>query len=139
MKHLLETNVGANRLRDKKLLLYGTCVEDKYPKILNDFLKDREPIHICLETFHMDHVGYKLVNIIKYSQIKNLTILTIDGSPHCYQLHVLGQDIIRHFEPNLKVEHWVIEKGELFKIPYKAITVARHLHRIKKLLEDPDK
>ena len=136
LKHLLETNVGSKRLRGKKILLYGTCVEEKYPDILKDFLKDKEPLHICLETFHMDHVGYKLVNIIKYSKIKELTILTIDGSPHCYQLHILGQDIIRHFEPKLKVKHYVIEKGEIFEISYKTITVSRHLHRVKKLIDE---
>ncbi|MHA1271582.1 MAG: hypothetical protein ACTSPY_17445 [Candidatus Helarchaeota archaeon] len=139
MKHLLETNVGLKRLKEKRILLYGTCVEDRYPEILDEFLEGREPLHICLETFHMDHVGYKLINIIKYSKIKDLTILTVDGSPHCYQLHVLGQDIIRHFEPELKVEHWVIEKGRLYKIPYKVITIARHLHRVKQLEENAQK
>ncbi|MHA1232255.1 MAG: 4Fe-4S ferredoxin [Candidatus Helarchaeota archaeon] len=139
LRNLLETNVGAVRLRNKPLLLYGTCIEERYPEILEDFKKDREPIHICLETFHMDHVGYKLANIIKYSKISELTILTIDGSPHCYQLHVLGQDLIRHFTPELKVEHWVIEKGKLYKIPYQVITVARHLHKVKKLVENSEK
>ncbi|MHA1696953.1 MAG: hypothetical protein ACTSWR_10185 [Candidatus Helarchaeota archaeon] len=138
MKHLLETNVGAKRLQNKKILLYGTCIEDRYPKILNKFLEEREPLHICLETYHMDQVGYKLANIIKYSKIKDLTILTIDGSPHCFQLQVLGQDLIRHFKFDLKVTHWVIEKGELIEIPYNIITIARHFHRVKKLAENTD-
>ena len=136
MKHLLETNVGADRLKNKKILVYGTCIEEKYPDILKKFLENREPIHICLETYHMNHVGYKLFNIIKYSHVNDITILTIDGSPHCYQLHVIGQDLIRHFGLDIKVSHWVIEKGKLFEIPYKAITVARHLHKVKKLIEE---
>ena len=83
----------------------------------------------------MDHVGYKLVNIIKYSKIKELTILTIDCSPHCYKLQVLGQDIKRHFAPEIKVSHFVIEKGALHEISYQAITVARHLHHVQKFLD----
>ncbi|MBD3229686.1 MAG: 4Fe-4S ferredoxin [Candidatus Lokiarchaeota archaeon] len=138
MKHLLETSVSEKRFRKKKLLLYGSCIEENYPEILKQFLKkeDIEPIHICLETFHMDHVGYKLANIIKYSKIEFMTILTVDGSPHCLGLHMIAQDIIRNFSPNLIVEHWVIEKGKLFQISKEAIKTARHLHMVKQLLEE---
>ncbi|NVM54080.1 MAG: hypothetical protein HWN66_10305 [Candidatus Helarchaeota archaeon] len=136
---LLELNVGDKRFRDtQKLLLYGTCVPDRYPAILKEFTEGRTPVHVCLEAFHMDHVGYKLVNIIKYSKIEELIILTIDGSPHCYQLHALGQDIKRHFtsEGKVKISHFVIEKGEIHEITYQTITVARHLHRVQKLLDE---
>ncbi len=135
--YLLEVNVGDQRFREtQKLLLYGTCLPDRYPEIFEKFSAGRTPIQACLEDLHMDHVGYKLVNIIKYSKIKELTILTIDGSPHCYQLQVLGQDIKRHFAPEVEVSHYVIEKGVLHEISYQAITVARHLHRVQKLLNN---
>ncbi|HUY01493.1 MAG TPA: hypothetical protein VMV49_18160 [Candidatus Deferrimicrobium sp.] len=134
---ILECNVGDERFKKtQKLLLYGTCLPDRYPEIFKQFSAERTPVHACLEDLHMDHVGYKLVNIIKYSKIKELTILTIDGSPHCYQLHCLGQDLKRHFitEGEVKISHFVIEKGTLHEISYQAITVARHLHRVQKLL-----
>ena len=134
--YLLECNVGDKRFQQtKRLLLYGTCLPDRYPEIFEKFSEGRTPIHACLEDLHMDHVGYKLANIIKYSKIEEMTILTIDGSPHCYQLHVLGQDIKRHFAPEVEISHHVIEKGELYEISYQTITVARHLHRVQKLLE----
>ncbi|MHA1263760.1 MAG: hypothetical protein ACTSRS_00850 [Candidatus Helarchaeota archaeon] len=134
---ILECNVGDERFRKtRRLLLYGTCLPDRYPKIFQEFAEGRAPVHACLEDLHMDHVGYKLVNIIKFSKIQELTILTIDGSPHCYQLHVLGQDILRHFtsEGEVHVSHFVIEKGTIYEISYQAITVARHLHRVQKLI-----
>ncbi|MFX1297048.1 MAG: hypothetical protein ACFFD2_19625 [Promethearchaeota archaeon] len=135
---LLECNVGAKIFQDsQKLLLYGTCIPDCYPEIFKEFFKGKIPVHVCLEDHHIDHAGYKLVNIIKYSKIKELTILTIDGSPHCYQLHTLGQDIKRHFtsKGEVKISHFVIEKGDVYEISYQAITVARHLHRVQKLLD----
>ncbi len=140
LMYILECNVGDRRFKaTQKLLLYGTCLPDRYPKIFKEFAAGRTPVHACLEDLHMDHVGYKLVNIIKYSKIKELTILTIDGSPHCYQLQVLGQDIKRHFAPEIEVSHFVIEKGDLYEISYQAITVARHLHRVQKLLNEKNK
>jgi len=132
---ILECNVGDKRFQEtKKLLLYGTCVPDRYSSIFKQFIVGWTPIHACLEALHMDHVGYKLASIIKYSKIEDLTILTIDGSPHCYQLHALGQDIKRHFASDLNVFHYVIEKGEVFSISSQAVSVARHLHRIQKFL-----
>ena len=139
---ILECNVGDKRFQNtQKLLLYGTCLPDRYPAIFEEFSAGRTPVHACLEDLHMDHVGYKLVNIIKYSKIKELTILTIDGSPHCYQLQVLGQDIKRHFtsEGEIEISHFVIEKGVVHEISYQTITVARHLHRVEKLLNEKKK
>ncbi len=141
MSRILECNVGDKRFQTThKLLLYGTCVPDRYPEIFEQFTLGRTPIHACLEALYVDQVGYKLVSIIKYSKISELTILTIDGSPHCYQLHVLGQDLLRHFSNagELAISHYVIEKGEVFEISYKAITTARHLSWVQKLLE-PEK
>lgn len=135
--YILSTNVGDKRFRDNPhLLLYGTCVPDRFPTIFKQFAAEKTPLYACLEDLHMDHVGYKLVSIIKYSKIEDLTILTIDGSPHCYQLHVLGQDLKRHFAPELSISHFVIEKGNVYEISNQAITVARHLHRVQKLLND---
>jgi hypothetical protein len=134
---ILSTNVGDQRFRDNpRILLYGTCVPDRYPTIFKQFATGRTPVHACLEDLHMDHVGYKLVGIVKYSKIEDLTILTIDGSPHCYQLHVLGQDLKRRFAPEMHIAHFVIEKGDVHEISYQTITVARHLHRVQKLLND---
>ena len=137
MYNILSINVGDQRFRDNpRLLLYGICVPDRYPAIFKQFAAGKTPVHACLEELHMDHVGYKLVSIVKYSKIEELTVLTIDGSPHCYQLHVLGQDLKRYFAPEILVSHFVIEKGEVYEISYQAITVARHLHRVQKLLND---
>jgi len=137
--NFLSSNVGDQRFRDNPhLLLYGTCVPERYPTIFEQFSKGKTPIHACLEEFHMDHVGYKLASIIKYSKIEELTILTIDGSPHCYQLHALGQDIKRHFASEVNVSHYVIEKGEVYEISPQTIIITRHLHRVQKLLNQKE-
>ncbi|NVM01765.1 MAG: 4Fe-4S ferredoxin [Candidatus Helarchaeota archaeon] len=138
MFNLLETNLGDNELREKRrILLTGTCLIRRYPDILKDFLKKfNSPAqqHICLETHHMDQVGYKLTLMIRYSSIEELTILTIDGSPHCLQLHYLAEDQCK-FYPDLKINHFVIEKGTVHEIESKAVKISRHLHKVQKLIK----
>ena len=111
---------------------------ERHPTIFEQFSIGKTPVHACLEEHHMDHVGYKLASIIKYSNIKEITILTIDGSPHCYQLHAMGQDIRRHFDPEVNVSHYVIEKGEVYEISPQTIIITRHLHRVQKLLNQKE-
>ena len=137
MYNLLETNLGDNELRKKhRILLTGTCIMKRYPDILQEYMeKFNSPahIHICLETYHMDQVGYKLTLMIQYSRIEELTVLTIDGSPHCLQLHYLAEDQ-RKFYPDLKINHFVIEKGKIHEIEPKAVKMSRHLHKVQKLV-----
>ncbi len=78
----------------------------------------------------MNHAGYKLASIIRYSNIRRVTALTVDGSPHCVQLHYLLEDIKRHFVPELLTTHYVIEKGELFSVTPEAVKRSRHLSKI---------
>lgn len=138
MYNLLETNLGDKELRQKKrIILTGTCLIRRHPEILKEFLEKFDSpahVHICLETYQMDQVGYKLTLMMDYSDIKELTVLTIDGSPHCLQLHFLAEDQ-RKFHPNLKINHFVIEKGKVYEIEPNAVKAARHLHKVQKLIK----
>lgn len=137
MYNLLETNLGDKRLREKrKILLTGTCLIRRHPEILKEFLDRYENpahVHVCLEAYHMDQVGYKLTLMIRYSSIEELTVLTIDGSPHCLQLHYLAEDQ-RKFH-DLKINHFVIEKGKIHEIEPRAVKASRHLHEVQKLIK----
>jgi len=132
-------NLGDRKLREhQKMLLTGTCLSTQYQDIFKEYnVDDRRHVHICLETFHSDQVGYKLAMMIKYSKVKDILILTIDGSPHCLQLHILVDDINKHFFNNeVKVKHVVIEKGKIHEIDNKNIKISRHLHKIQGLCDN---
>ncbi len=131
---LMCTNVGASHLRTTgDLLVIGSCIPDRHPDILKRLQTDdptRPVLHVCLEETHMNQAGYKLASIIRYSGIKSVTALTVDGSPHCVQLHYLLEDIKRHFVPELMTSHYVIEKGELFRVTAEAVKRSRHLSKV---------
>jgi len=137
-QYLMRINVGDQRLREKQnLLLVGSCT-DRYPDLVKEICEKEGGhvvIHICLEETHMNQAGFKIGSIVKYSDIKQVTILTVDGSPHCVQLHYAVEDIKRHFAPEIETAHFVIEKGRLFEISPDTVKRSRHLSKIQKMTD----
>jgi len=133
---LLSTNVGSRRLRRcKRLLLVGSCVLQEHHKILEEYAEGRVCLHVCLETFHMNMAETKLACIIKMHHPEELVVLTVDGSPHCLQLHVLAEDMRRYFNLEVGIKHVVIEKGKTHVVSREAVKTARHLHKVQRLLD----
>jgi len=109
----------------------------RYSDIVSKYSKQGENavLHICLEEVHMNHAGYKIASIVRYSKLEQLTALTVDGSPHCLQLHHLIEDIKRHFTPEIRVQHFVVEKGVVHEISSESVKLSRHLSKIEKDLK----
>lgn len=82
----------------------------------------------------MNMVETKLACIVKIHQPVELFVLTVDGSPHCLQLHVIGEDMLRYFNFNLEVKHMVVERGKPIPIDAVVVKTARHLHKVQRLL-----
>lgn len=131
---LLTTNVKHERLSGSSLLIHGTCVDVEAPKIFREFSKGRIPLHACLEKDHMNLVGFKLATILKTSKPKDIQVLTMDGSPHCLQLHLAVEQAKTIARSDVKVTHYVVAHGESFQISPEAVRTARYLSQIEKLL-----
>ncbi len=132
---LLSTNVKSKVLKEGPLLLYGTCIEAEAPEAFREFSKGRIPLSVCLHKEHMDKVGFKIATIIMTSDPKEITVLTVDGSPHCLQLHLAAEQAKRIAKSEVNIRHFVIEEGKLVEVSRNAVETARHLSRIQKLLE----
>ncbi len=136
IEHLMRVNVGDNRIREKgNLLLIGSCVMGRYGKLVHEFSKKhggQYPLQVCLEETHVNQAGFKIGSIVRYSNLKHITVLTVDGSPHCVQLHYVVEDVKRHFTPEINIEHFVIEKGEVLEVSARAVKRSRHLSKIEK-------
>ncbi|MFX0115735.1 MAG: 4Fe-4S ferredoxin [Candidatus Hodarchaeota archaeon] len=132
---LLETNVGDRRFREtKKIVLVGSCVINRTDLFLESF-KNQPWVSICLEAVHVNHAGFKLAQMIQYSKIQEITVLTVDGSPHCIQAHFLAEDIKTRFVSNLEVKHFVLEKANISQVSSKAVKLARHLSKVEKIIQ----
>ena len=137
MQHLMRINVGDKRLRNKgKILLVGSCM-DRFPEIVKEFTQrdgGQAVLHVCLEETHVNQIGFKIGSIVKYSEISEVTVLTVDGSPHCVQLHYVIDDVKRHFAPEITTKHFVVEKGAVHEISSDAVRKSRHLSKIQKMI-----
>jgi hypothetical protein len=111
-------------------------VFEEHPEIAKEYAKGRVCLHICLETFHMNMAETKLACIVQLHKPTELLVLTVDGSPHCLQLHVIAEDLRRQFHLDLAVKHVVIEHGHPFVIGEAAVKTARHLHSVQQLLDE---
>jgi hypothetical protein len=128
---LLKTNVKSRKIGED-VLLYGSCIRDEYPEVLKSF-KQGTKFSVCLEEQHMDMVAWKVTSIVRNRNPEEISVLTIDGSPHCVQLHYIAEDVKEVF-PSLAVKHYVIEKDELFEISSSAVKKSRHLKGVEDLL-----
>ncbi|MEM3664279.1 MAG: hypothetical protein QXW47_06875 [Candidatus Jordarchaeales archaeon] len=129
---LSETNAGSHTVQGKDVLIYGSCISTEHPEVFREISRGRTSLSACLEAEHMNMIVYKLVYMFK---LKNppasLTILTIDGSPHCVQLHYAVQEALRISGAEIPTTHLVIANGKVVEVSSEAVKRSRWLSKIK--------
>ena len=136
VRDFLTTNVGDREImKAKKLLLYGTCIAEKYPKILKEYSEGRVALTVCLERDHMNMVAFKLATMVKSAKLEEITVLTVDGSPHCVQLHQAVSEVNRLFDEPPSTRYFVVEHGKIHEIDAKTVKASRFLSKISKLFK----
>ncbi len=133
---LMSTNCASKRLRiSKKLLLCGSCVKEEHPEIFSQFTTGRIALLVCMEETHMNMVGLKLFDMFDMVKPEEVVVLTPDGSPHCVQLHYVVEDVKKRLRlDGLRVEHYVVDRGKIYKVSAESVKVSRYLRKIEKLL-----
>lgn len=133
-RDLVKTNVYSNSLGDR-LLIFGSCIEDDNPEILDNLSKNMTPLNVCLEEVHLNTVVEKIAAMLMKSKVKEISVVTKDGSPHCIGLHFAVEWAKKLTKcDDLKVNYYVIEHGKLYEISPEEVKIARHLSKIKKLI-----
>ncbi len=125
---LMHTNAKGKHIRAKDILLYGSCVAVEHPDVLDKF-SEYTQLSFCPESEHINMAFYKLIAMM--SVARSLTVLTVDGSPHCVQLHYIADEVKRYSKQDFKVEHFVIYNGKLVQISEKEVKLSRYLAKIK--------
>jgi hypothetical protein len=134
-QELLEISVTSDTIGGR-ILVYSSCIPVDYPDMLERF-KGYTLLRTCLTSHDLEKTAWKLLTIARMNRPVELAALTMDGSPHCIQLHFALEDIRKVYQ-GIRVRHFVIEKGVVREVSGEAVDTARHLSRIEGRLHGED-
>ena len=80
-----------------------------------------------MEKTHMNIAGFKIATMIKVSSPVEVVVLTMNGSPHCVQLHFAVEQAVKLTGSKLKLRHFVVEKNAVREVHRDTVWLARHL------------
>lgn len=124
------------RLKGADILIVSSCLIKLYPKIYEEFSKDKEVLHLCPEG-DLGSVAYgKLASIITSTKPKSITVLTVECSPHCYTLQASVNEALYITGSKIPTKHYVCLDGVAKEISPDAIRISRYLHVVDELLKN---
>lgn len=133
---LLSTNAASKEIRaNPRLLIYGECVRTEHPEVLERASDGRVPLAACPEAEHINLMALKVASILSRLDIEELVVLTVDGSPHCVQLHHGVEEAVKVSGSSVKVKHLVVYKGKASEVSRKAVKTARYLYKVDDLIK----
>jgi len=132
---LIETWVKAPFLQKASLLIVGQCVEAAYPEVFEEFRKARVVLTSCPEMENAAPLTGKLASMLICSNMKDLAVLTIDGSPHCFTLHAAVNEALFIAKTNTPTRHFVIVGNKAREVSAESVRVGRYLHLAQKCIE----
>ena len=87
---------------------------------------------ICLEETHYNKLISKLFNILALGQVNEVGLLTVDGSPHCVQMHYSAKYLKRGLNVSVVFKHYVITKtGDVIEVDTDKVAQSKNLAQIK--------
>ena len=128
---LMSTNAKGKHIRGQHLLVYGSCVETEHHDELKNYVGYTK-LSFCPEKDHINMSFYKLAAMMSVAE--SLTVITVDGSPHCVQLHYIAEELKRYSKNDFEVRHFVITQGKVEEISSEVVKMSRYLHKISKLM-----
>lgn len=132
---LLETWVKAPFLKGSSLLLMSECAEAVFPDLCKKFTKGRVVLASCPTVENPGLMMGKLASILRCSEPKEVTLLTVDGSPHCFTLHSALNQALFLTKSNIPSSRYVIVEGKAVEVSPESVRVGRYLHLVQKCIQ----
>jgi len=132
---LVETWVKSPFLKESSLLVVGECVQTTFPDAYKNFEKRRTVLTSCPEAENHGLIISKLATILVCAKPKDVTILTVDGSPHCFGLHAALSQALFLTKAKTLFHHYVIVKGKASEVSPESVRVGRYLHLVQKCVK----
>ena len=132
---LLEIWVKAAFLKEASLLLVSECVQAVSPDLYKEFVKGRVALTCCPTFESSGLIMGKLASIMACSLPKEVTLLTMDGSPHCFALHSSLNQALFLTKSNIPSSHYVVVNGKAEEISPRTVRIGRYLHLVQKCIQ----
>lgn len=136
LPHLWSIWVKTPVLKDSDILVASACLPLVNPKLFKELSRNRVILLACPERESPAHYG-KLASIIRSSRPRSITVVTIDGSPHCLTLHASANEAEYILGEKIPKKHYVVvNSSELKEISPDSIRVARYLSLVDELIKE---
>lgn len=132
---LVETWVKAPFLKRASILLLSECAQDVFPGVCKKFVEERVVLTSCPEVENAEMIMGKLTSILTCSNPRDLTVLTMEGSPHCLALHAAANEALFITKASVLLSHFVILDGKAIQVSSESVRVARYLHLVQKCIQ----
>ncbi|KPV61823.1 MAG: hypothetical protein AOA65_2159 [Candidatus Bathyarchaeota archaeon BA1] len=132
---LLEIWVKAPFLKGASLLIVGECVQAIFHDVYKKFAEDRVVLSGCPEAENVGSIMGKIAAILRCSNPKEVTVLTIDGSPHCFTMHAALNEALFVTRSTIPSQHFVIVDGKSVQVSPGSVRVGRYLHLVQKCIQ----
>jgi hypothetical protein len=136
---LLETYVKSSFLKDASLLIAGECVQYAFPKIYERLAEGRVVLTSCPETENAGLITGKIATILTCASPKEIAVLTVDGSPNCFQLHAAINQAVFISKAKTPLRHMVIVQDDVREVSAESVRIARYLHLVQKCIHENPK
>ncbi|MCY0868216.1 MAG: 4Fe-4S ferredoxin [Desulfurococcus sp.] len=128
--------VKAPLLKDSDLLVVSACLPYVNPRLFRELSKGKVVLLACPEAESSAYYG-KLASIVKSSKPRSITVVTIDGSPHCLMLHAAANEAEYILGEKVEKKHYVVVGAErLVEVSSDAVRVARYLSLVDELIRE---
>lgn len=135
MPTLNELWVKAPLLKGKDWLVVAKCLKFVNPEVFEKFAKGRIVLECCPENEGSLAYG-KLASMIRSSNPKSITVLTVEGSPHCFALQAAVNEALYITKARVPHKHYVlVDASDVVEVDPNSIRVARYLHLVDKLVK----
>jgi len=133
---LIDSNAKSVLIRgSRKLLVVSRCLEVEKPRVLEDFKsKGYALLTACPEAEHVNMLGFKLAGVIARGDFEEVSVLTVDGSMHCTQLHWMLEEVFKIMGLEIARRHYVVHEGEVLEVSREVVKAARFLAKLAKAL-----
>jgi hypothetical protein len=106
-----------------------------FPEVYKRFVEDRVVLTGCPEVENAKMIMGKLATILTCSNPSDLTVLTMEGSPHCLTLHAAANEALFTTKASIPLSHFVILEGRAIEVSSESVRVARYLHLVQKCIQ----